>query len=179
MPRYIEINFLDDKVVAKAILLEAEAPQTCKALVKHMPYESTGYHARYSGAEVAMFLPRHARTLVKEHATSCVLPGEVGYVYLHKENHFNLKDDVSEICWFYDRDAQPREWEGPVKVNIFARVIEGFEAFAKASADCRLVGPKRVRVALLDEDGKAILRGAKKATTTRGAKKAITSRGRN
>ncbi len=157
MPRYIEIRFVDDNIAAKAVLLEKEAPHTCATLAKHMPFESTGIHARYSGAEVAMFLDNRIR-VATEHATSCVLPGEIAYIYLKKEDHFNLPDDVSEICWFYDRDAQPREWEGPVKVNLFARVVENFEAFAKLSADCRLVGPKRVRIARLDKAGNPVLK---------------------
>lgn len=153
MPRYIEIAFVDDGVTAKAVLLDEQAPRTCATLVKHMPFESKGIHARYSGAEVAMFLDNRIR-VAPEHATSAVLPGEVAYVFLKKEEHFNLPEDVSEICWFYDRDAQPREWEGPVRVNIFARVVENLEAFAKSSADCRLVGPKRVRIRLL-KDGQS------------------------
>ena len=46
MPRYIQLEFVDDAIVVKAELLEAEAPKTCAELVKHMPLESTGYHAR-------------------------------------------------------------------------------------------------------------------------------------
>jgi len=147
--KFIQLEFVDDGIAVKAELLEAEAPKTCAELLKHLPLESTGYHARYSGSEVAMFIDNDIY-VEREHATSAVLPGEIAYIYLKKDEHFMLEEDISEICWFYDRDAQPREWEGPIPANIFARVVDNFAAFQKASADCRLVGPKKVRISLCD-----------------------------
>ena len=148
MSRHIELRFVDLDIAARAVLLEEQMPRTCSELANHLPLESLAIHARYSGSEVAITLPKHVR-IERERATSDVLPGDVAYVWLNRDDHYGLDDDVSEICWFYDRDASPRMWEGPVQVNIFARVEGDASAFYKASADTRITGAKKVRIALL------------------------------
>ena len=149
MAKHIEIRFVDDNVAAKAVLLEKDMPRTCRELVRHLPIEGVATHARYSGSEVATLLPEHIR-IDREKATCAVLPGEIAYVWLNKDDHYGLDDDVSEICWFYDRDSSPQMWEGPVLVNIFARIEGDASAFYKACADTRISGQKRVRISLID-----------------------------
>ena len=87
----------------------------------------------------------------REKATCAVLPGDVAYVWLNRDDHYGLDDDVSEICWFYDRDAMPQMFEGPVRVNIFARIEGDATAFYRACADTRITGVKRIRIGLCDE----------------------------
>ena len=72
------------------------------------------HHAIYSGAEVAMVLPRY-HELGPEHATSAVLPWEIGFVSLRRDDHFDVEADFSELCFFYDRGARPSMLEGPVQ----------------------------------------------------------------
>jgi len=150
MPTYIELRFLDDDVAIRAVLLKREMPRTCGELLKHLPLEGTAVHARYSGSEVAMLLPTDIR-VEREKATCAVLPGDVAYVWLNRDDHYGLDDDVSEICWFYDRDAQPQMFEGPVRVNIFARIQGDAGKFYRACADTRLSGAKRVRITVVEE----------------------------
>jgi hypothetical protein len=152
MPKHIEIRFVDEKIAVRAALLEKEMPRTCRALLKRLPLEGTATHARYSGSELAMLIPKSIR-IARERATCAVLPGDVAYVRLDRDDHYGLDDDVSEICWFYDRDAEPRMWEGPVRVNVFARIPTGRAAreFYRACADTRIHGVKRVRISLLNE----------------------------
>ena len=149
MARYIELCFVDLNVAVRARLLDERMPRTCGELLKHLPLEGAATHARYSGSEVAMLLPADIR-IGRERATSAVLPGDVAYVWLNRDDHYGLDGDVAEICWFYDRDAMPRMWEGPVRVNIFARIEGDAAAFYKACADTRITGARRVRISLLD-----------------------------
>ena len=149
MARFIDIQFVEQNISARARLLEEEMPRTCGELVKHMPLEGTATHARYSGSEVAVLLPTHIK-VGREKATCAVLPGDVAYVWLNRDDHYGLDDDVSEICWFYDRDGQPRMWEGPLRVNIFAHIEGDATEFFKASADTRISGVKRVRIKLIE-----------------------------
>jgi len=149
MPKYLEIRFVDAGVSARALLLERDMPRTSSELLKHLPVEGTAIHARYSGSEVAMLLPKEIR-IGREKATCAALPGDVAYVWLNRDDHYGLEDDVSEICWFYDRDAQPRMFEGPVRVNIFAHIEGDAHAFYRACADTRMSGAKKVRISLVD-----------------------------
>jgi hypothetical protein len=150
MARFIEISFVGSNIKARARLLEDKMPRTCGELIKHMPLEGTATHARYSGSEVAVLLPEQIK-IGRERATCAVLPGDVAYVWLNRDDHYGLDDDVSEICWFYDRDSQPRMWEGPVRVNIFAHIEGDAAEFYRASADTRISGVKKVKINLIEE----------------------------
>ena len=150
MAKYIEIRFVEQNISVRARLLEQEMPRTCTELLKHMPLEGTATHARYSGSEVAVLLPTHIR-VGREKATCATVPGDVAYVWLNRDDHYGLDDDVSEICWFYDRDSEPRMWEGPIRVNIFARIEGDAARFYQASADTRISGVKKVRITLVEE----------------------------
>jgi hypothetical protein len=149
MAKLIEIRFTEEDIAARAELLAEQMPHTCNELVKHLPVEAKATHARYSGSEVAMLLDNSIR-IDRENATSFVQTGDVAYVWLNKEDHYGLDEDVSEICWFYDRDSIPRMFEGPVLVNVFARIVGDASEFHKACADTRITGQKTVRISLVE-----------------------------
>lgn len=148
MEKYIEIEFTALQIKARARLLEEEMPRTCQEIVKHLPLEGTATHARYSGSEVAMLLSTDIR-IGREKATSAVQTGDVAYVWLNRDDHYGLDDDVSEICWFYDKDSRPSMAEGPVRVNVFASIEGDATGFYQASADTRITGVKNVRISLI------------------------------
>ncbi|MEN8191423.1 MAG: DUF3830 family protein [Bacteroidota bacterium] len=150
MTKYIELKFVEDNIAVRARLLEEEMPRTCNELIKHLPLESVGTHARYSGSEVAMLLSTEIK-IGKEKATSSVETGDIAYVWLNQDDHYGLDDDVSEICWFYDKDSTPTMAEGPVRVNIFAKIEGDATEFYKASADTRITGVRNVRISLIEE----------------------------
>jgi len=150
MKKYIELEFVELKIKARARLLEEEMPRTCHELLKHLPLESIATHARYSGSEVAMLLSTDIK-IGREKATSAVQTGDVAYVWLNQDDHYGLDDDVSEICWFYDKDSTPTMAEGPVRVNVFARIESDAEEFYKASANTRITGVRNVRISLIEE----------------------------
>lgn len=150
MTKYIELEFVEQKVKARARLLKEEMPRTCNELIKHLPLESIGTHARYSGSEVAMLLSTDIK-IGRERATCAVQTGDIAYVWLNRDDHYGLDNDVSEICWFYDKDSTPAMAEGPVRVNVFARIEGDAKEFYKTSADTRITGVKMVRITLIEE----------------------------
>ena len=150
MAKYIELKFVEQKIKVRARLLEEEMPRTCNELMKYLPLESIATHARYSGSEVAMLLSTDIK-IGREKATCAVQTGDIAYVWLNQDDHYGLDDDVSEICWFYDKDSTPTMAEGPVRVNVFARVEGDAQEFYKASADTRITGVKNVRISLIKE----------------------------
>ncbi len=150
MPKYIELRFVDLDIAVRARLLEEQMPRTCSELLRHLPLESIATHARYSGSEVAMLLSTDIR-IGREKATCAVQTGDVAYVWLNRDDHYGLDDDVSEICWFYDRDSRPSMAEGPVLVNICARIEGDASEFYKASANTRITGVRKVRISLIEE----------------------------
>ena len=148
MASMIDIRFVEEDIAVRAELLTEQMPRTCKEILRHLPLTSTATHARYSGSEVAMLLDNSIR-IGREKATCAVLPGDVAYVWLNRDDHYGLDEDVSEICWFYDRDAMPQMFEGPVRVNVFARIVGDAETFYKACAQTRITGVKTVRISLI------------------------------
>ena len=150
MARKIELRFVEEGVAVQAELLERELPRTCGELLKHLPLESLATHARYSGSEVAILIDPCIR-IDPENARHDVSPGDVAYVWLDGGDHYGEDSDVSEICWFYDKDAAPRMWEGLVRVNVFARMIGQTARFFEASADTRISGRKTLRISLVEE----------------------------
>jgi hypothetical protein len=150
MARYIELEFIEQKIKVRAKLLEEEMPRTCGELVKHLPLESIATHARYSGSEVAMLLSTDIK-IGREKATCAVQTGDIAYVWLNQDDHYGLDEDVSEICWFYDRDSRPSMAEGPVLVNVFAQIEGDATEFYKASANTRITGVKNVRIRLIEK----------------------------
>jgi hypothetical protein len=148
-PKYIELRYVKEGVAVKAELQWDLMPRTCAEVVKHLPITGKATHARYSGSEVATLITKKCK-IAREHATCACLPGDVAYVWLDRDDHYGLDDDVSEICWFYDRDARPSMFEGPVRVNVFARIAGDMKAFAKACADTRLSGVKTIRISVAE-----------------------------
>ena len=150
MARYIELRYDAIDVAARARLLEDEMPRTCGELLKHLPLDGIATHARYSGSEVALLLSTDIK-IGREKATCATLPGDVAYVWLNRDDHYGLDDDISEICWFYDRDSRPSMAEGPVLVNVFARIEGDASECYKASADTRITGVQHITIRLIEE----------------------------
>jgi hypothetical protein len=145
MPRYIEFVAEEEGVTARAELWDDRAPRTCALVWDLLPVTGHFHHAIYSGAEVAMVLPRY-HELAPEHATAAVLPWEIGFVSLRRVDHFDVEADFSEFCFFYDRGARPSMLDGPVKVNLFARFVSGQDALQRLCYRMRTEGQKRFTI---------------------------------
>jgi hypothetical protein len=149
VPRRIVLEFVDEGVSAVAELLEEQAPMTCAAVLELLPQLQEANHAVYSGSEVAYLLDRYV-VIPRENSTTKVIPGDVAYTYFEGGVYYGIPEGFSELCWFYDRDAVPSMPDGPVPVNIFARIVEGADLFYAVCRRMRREGNKRVAVRLAE-----------------------------
>lgn len=106
-----------------------------------LPASGEAHHAIYSGSECVLLMPTPLR-VEAENATSEVSPGDVGFAWFAPGSSWVVEKEFAEICWFYDRDARPSMPEGPVPVNIFARIVEGAEGFFAVCRRTRREGVK-------------------------------------
>ena len=141
----IVIRFLDEDVAAPARLLREKAPETCSAVWDALPASGVARHGIYSGSEVYLILPS-ILTPPREHATTLVAPGDVGFLTVEKGSGYGIEETYSEVCWFYDLDATPSMPEGPIAVNIFARLYDA-DAFVDICRRMRLEGAKQLEIA--------------------------------
>ena len=141
----IVLRFVDEGVSASARLLREHAPETCRAVLDALPASGTARHGIYSGSEVYLILPGLLRP-PREHATTIVGPGDVAFLTVEKGSGYGIDEAYSEICWFYDLDATPSMPEGPIAVNVFARLYDA-DAFFDVCRDMRLEGAKKVEIA--------------------------------
>lgn len=144
MAKRMRLTFTEEGVSVEAELLENEAPRTCQAIWDRLPFESEAGHAIYSGSEVFLYIPDEI-VIEAENQTSRVLPGDVGYYHVPPGVVYGRLDGLSEICWFYDRDGRPSMPDGPVAINLFARIVGDPAAFYQMCYRMRREGAKRLR----------------------------------
>lgn len=145
MAKRIRMTFTGEGISVEAELLEDEAPETCRAIWERLPFEGDTVHAVYSGSEIAFFIPSDV-IIEAENQTSRVIPGDVGYYHVPPGKMHGWRDGFSEICWFYGRDGRPNMPDGPVAINLFARILGDPAAFYQACYRMRREGAKRLRV---------------------------------
>ena len=145
MPDEIVFRFLDEGVAASARLLREHAPETCRAVWESLPAAGLARHGVHSGSEVYLVLPVLLAP-PQEHATTIVGPGDVGFLTVEKGSGYGIDKSYSEVCWFYDLDATPSMPEGPVAVNVFARLYDA-DMFFTVCRDMRLEGAKKLEIA--------------------------------
>ena len=148
--RTIVLAFPDENVSVEAALLEQEAPHTCAAVWDHLPSTGFARHGIYSGSEIYALWEQPFMVL-PENATSDVAPGDIAYYFERAGEQYGFPEDLSEICWFYDRDARPSMPTGPVEVNVFARMIGDPTPFFQVCHRMRVEGQKRFRVSRGDD----------------------------
>jgi hypothetical protein len=150
VPTRIRLTFTNENVSAVAELLEDQAPKTCAAVLSALPQSGESHHATYSGSEVVLILDRII-DVGQENATIMVIPGDVAFTTFEGGKIFGFPDTFSEIAVFYARDAIPSMPSGPVPMNIFGRITEGFDEFAAVCRQMRRTGVKPLTVELLDD----------------------------
>jgi hypothetical protein len=153
--RRIVLTFPEEEVSVEAVLLDDEAPQTCTAVWEHLPSHGYARHGIYSGSEVYVLWERPF-VLQPENETNDVRPGDIAYYFQRGGVDVEFPDDLSEMCWFYDRDGRPTMPGGPVEVNVFARMIGDPTPFFDVCRRMRLEGQKQFCVSRTDAtDGAA------------------------
>ena len=137
-------RFLDEDVAAPARLLREQAPETCSAVWDALPASGLARHGVYSGSEVYLILAE-LLTAPREHATTIVGAGDVGFLTVEKGSGYGIEESYSEVCWFYDLDSTPSMPEGPIAVNVFARLHDA-DAFLAVCRRMRMEGAKRLEI---------------------------------
>jgi hypothetical protein len=140
----IVIRFLEEDVAANARLLREQAPETCSAVWDALPASGLARHGIYSGSEVYFVLPE-LLTAPREHATTIVGAGDVAFLTVEGGSGYGIEESYSEVCWFYDLDATPSMPEGPIAVNVFARLHDA-NAFFAVCRRMRLEGAKKLEI---------------------------------
>ena len=140
----LRATFVDEAVAATAELLIDAAPRTVAGVLSALPIEGDALHGIYSGSEAFTLLAPDL-WLPAENATDDVSPGDVAYGRVRGGEHYGFPHDLSELCWFYDHDAIPSMPGGSLPVNVFARFVEGWDAFAAVCRAMRREGTKRIR----------------------------------
>ena len=140
----MSFRFLDEDVAPPARLLWEQAPETCSAVWNALPASGLARHGIYSGSEVYLVLAA-VLTVPREHATTIVGAGDVGFLTVEKGSGYGIEEGYSEVCWFYDLDATPSMPEGPIAVNVFARLHEA-DAFLAVCRRMRMEGAKRLEI---------------------------------
>jgi hypothetical protein len=141
----VRLRFEEAGAEAFAELLWDQAPVTCAAVVSLLPIQGIVHQAIYSGSESVMRLPTLLK-LEKENATWDVKRGDLAFTWLAADSSYKVTEDFAELCWFYDHDARPSMWEGPVAVNVFARIVEPADAFYAFCRRIRREGIKPIVV---------------------------------
>jgi hypothetical protein len=140
----IVFRFVDEDVTASARLLSDMAPETCRAVWDALPASGSARHGIYSGSEIYLILPELLEP-PREHATTIVGPGDVGFLTVEGGSGYGIDESYSEVCWFYDLDATPSMPEGPIAVNVFARLHDA-DAFFAVCRRMRVEGAKRLEI---------------------------------
>lgn len=143
--RRIRLLFPSEKVVAIAELLDADAPRTCDAIWAALPFEGELLHAMWSGPETYLPIASGIR-IAPEHQTTHPLPGEIGFYALAGGVLVGWPRDMAELAFFYDRGAKPSMPNGPVSMNVFARIVDNFEGFRSLCRRMQKEGAKLLRV---------------------------------
>lgn len=145
MSNRIRLVFPVEKVLAVAELMESEAPRTCAILWNALPFEGELLHAMWSGPETYLPIPADIR-IAPEHQTTHPLPGEIGFYALDGGVLIGWPHDMAELAFFYDRGAKPSMPNGPVSMNVFARIVENFQGFRAVCGRMQKEGAKLLRV---------------------------------
>lgn len=144
--KHLVFSFDGTGVVARAILLEKEAPRTCRAVWERLPYAGPAGHAMHSGTICALYIDSTINAPV-ENASARVLPGDVVFVHYDAMERHGYPEALSEICWAYDRYVRPMMpgMLKPICPNVFARLLDS-EVFYDMSRRIRREGSKPIRI---------------------------------
>jgi hypothetical protein len=143
--RRLRLTFRAENVTSIAELLENEAPRTCRTVWEALPFEGDLNHAMWSGPETYLAIDPSLR-VPPEHQTKNPLPGEIGFYAIDGGVLVDWPEDMAEVAFFYGRGARPSMPDGPVAMNIFARIVENLEGFQRICARIHKEGVKRLRV---------------------------------
>ena len=137
MNRYLIFNLTEKGVVARARLLDDEAPETCRAIWHHLPYEGPCAHAMFSGTSAVLFIDSSIE-IPPENTTTHIQTNDVMFTHYDAHVRHGHPEPLSEIYWAYDRYCVPTVPGQliPVYPNIFGQFVQDSDAFFQA---CRRI----------------------------------------
>lgn len=145
MKRNIRLVLPRVDITAVAQLLDNEAPATCAAIWDALPFAGKLNHGIWSGPETYLLIDPEIR-LAPENQTVQTQAGEIGYYTAKGGTIVDWPEDLSELAFFYGRGARPTMPIGPVPVNLFARITDNLDAFARTCDEIRRSGITEIRV---------------------------------
>lgn len=149
MARYMTITLELRGVSCTAKLLDDEAPRTASAVWDALPISGQAFHGKYARNEVYNLVPAFASPDPgSENTTVTPIPGDVCYFcftsnQLATPSHGYSSDAgpgenpmVADMALFYGRNNLLLNGDqGWVPGNVYATIVENFDAFAVACAD--------------------------------------------
>jgi hypothetical protein len=148
--RFMEISLDTRGVSCVARLLDDEAPRTCDAVWEALPLSNRVWHAKYASNELYCMVPPLASDPGLENPTITPIPADVIYFRFptgqflrsfRESRGIEGWEAVIDLAVFYGRNNFL--WDpsvGPVPGNVYATIVEGYEAFAAACHDVYLNG---------------------------------------
>jgi hypothetical protein len=152
VPRFIDIEFTTEKVIARALLLDDQAPKTCDVIWSILPLRGRVTHARYSGTMVAHHFDPTV-VIPEENATTYIQTGDVIYTHYEPGVRHGHPDPLSEVYWAYDRYARPTiPGVGlPSTANVFGRFIGDPSPFYAVCERMLIEGAKQIEIRRVEE----------------------------
>lgn len=133
-----QIEFEVDQVIARAVLLDDQAPRTCAKVWGLLPIEDRTIHVRWSGAAWRTEKNYPLQLGEVENPVTVLQAGDIIY---YDEPRLTLY----KIAVAYGRAAW-RDFAGDLTVAHIGRITEGLEPFVKACDRILFDGPRVVRI---------------------------------
>lgn len=147
MPREMLLSFIDERISARVLLLDAQAPRTCEAIWRALPVSGEALHAAYSGTEVALLVDPSI-DVGEENWTMCIQTGDVMFTHYRPGARHGHLEPGSGIHWAYDRYVRPitpGQWV-PAISNVFGQIVGDAATFFDACRRMRREGAKQVEI---------------------------------
>ena len=153
MPRYIDIEFTNEKVTARALLLDEQAPKTCNTIWNVLPLRGRVTHARYSGTMVAHHFDNTVVVEAENH-TTYIQTGDLIYTHYAAGWRHGNPNALSEVYWAYDRYARPTipGVGTPSTANVFGRFVGDPTPFYAVCSRMLVEGAKQIEIRRVEED---------------------------
>jgi len=147
MPREVLLTFLGERISARVLLLDQEAPRTCEAIWRALPVSGEALHAAYSGTEVALLIDPSIDP-GEENSTMSIQTGDVMFTHYRPGVRHGHLEAGSGVHWAYDRYVRPitpGQWL-PAVSNVFGQIVGDAAAFYDACRRMRREGAKQVEI---------------------------------
>ena len=151
--RQLYAAFVESGERAIITLYEGNAPVTSEILWRALaePVRMTAIHAMFAGPEIMMGLPESAQTfdpesVPAENQTCFPEAGECLWFYQGRNVMKGLPEELWEIGIFYAAGARIHGPLGWTPCNMFGRITDGLDGFARACGNTRIEGQKILEI---------------------------------